>query len=185
MSDLRLDPRPWDLLVVGDIAELADAPIWYPLAQIFERLLDLPYLCLHTASGGCTVLRDFHGDYPGEVDRLLAVLFQTVPALTGVAFPACGSRRRHLATPEAPYGSADRPILAAIGRAAARGEISPEQTIRLLQRQFGRRRVRRDRLLRTQRRAAPSLCRLCRRPRRRRPDRISRGRGPRRVPPAC
>jgi hypothetical protein len=71
------------------------------------------------------VTRDFPSDYTTQVDRFLGAIFKNNAAVTGVEF--LGMDTPHTATPDDPYWSPQGKAYASIEKAAARGEITPEE----------------------------------------------------------
>lgn len=124
--------RPWQLLITGNTkepvafsAETRDA-----LTGMFELFPHLTSLTLKTRQGDLSVTRDFPGDYTGRVDEMIAAVFRNDPEITGIVFPATGTRPKHTATPDDPHWSADGRILSKISAALRAGKITGDEAVR-------------------------------------------------------
>ena len=104
------------------------------LECILELFTEIGGLVVQTAAGNVNVTRDFPSDYTSQVDRLLGEIFKNNRFVTGIEF--LGMETPHTATPDDPYWSPQGKAYASIERAAARGEITPEEAIAACQR-FG------------------------------------------------
>jgi hypothetical protein len=119
--------RPWQILLTGkDIGQI-DAGTRRALEQILELFTEVGGLVVQTTAGRVSVTRDFPSDYTTQVDRLLGDIFKNNRCVTGIEF--LGLENPHTATPDDPYWSPQRKAYASIERAAARGEITPEEAI--------------------------------------------------------
>jgi len=119
--------RPWQIMLTGPSLEQIDATTRRALERILELFTEVGGLVVQTTVGDVSVTRDFPSDYTIQVDRLLKEIFKSNPAVTGIKF--LGSENPHTATPDDPHWSADGKAYASIGRAAARGELTPEVVI--------------------------------------------------------
>jgi hypothetical protein len=126
MSESTRD-RPWQILLTGkDIGQI-DAGTRRALEQILELFTEVGGLVVQTTAGRVSVTRDFPSDYTTQVDRLLGDIFKNNRCVTGIEF--LGLENPHTATPDDPYWSPQGKAYASIERAAARGEITPEEAI--------------------------------------------------------
>jgi hypothetical protein len=119
--------RPWQIMLTGHGLEQMDAGTRQALEQILELFTEVGGLVVQTAAGKVNVTRDFPSDYTTQVDRLLGAIFKNNRCVTGIEF--LGMETPHMATPDDPYWSPQGKAYASIERAAARGEISPEDAI--------------------------------------------------------
>jgi hypothetical protein len=119
--------RPWQIMLTGPSLEQIDATTRRALERILELFTEVGGLVVQTTVGDVSVTRDFPSDYTIQVDRLLKEIFKSNPAVTGIKF--LGSENPHTATPDDPHWSAYGKAYASIGRAAARGELTPEAAI--------------------------------------------------------
>jgi hypothetical protein len=119
--------RPWQIMLTGHGLEHIGARTRQALEQILELFTEVPGLVVHTSAGKVTVTRDFPSDYTAQVDRLLGEIFQNNRCVTGIEF--LGLENPHTATPDNPYWSPQGKAYANIERAAARGEITPEEAV--------------------------------------------------------
>ncbi|WP_037426432.1 hypothetical protein [Sinorhizobium sp. CCBAU 05631] len=119
LKEIRTRRPPWQLLMVGN----TDGPISFSaetnnaLTRIFELLPHLGGVTIRTTSGDLNVSRDFAGNYVKEVDELLASILTSEPEITGIVFPATGTRPEHVATSEDPHLLPEGKELAATSRA--------------------------------------------------------------------
>lgn len=127
MSESRVRERPWQMMLTGEGREHLDAAGRQELELILELFTEVCRLVIHTSTGSFTVTRDFPSDYTKQVDQLLGEIFKSNPAVIGIEF--IGLEKPHTATPDDPYWSANGKAYASIERAAARGEITPEEAI--------------------------------------------------------
>lgn len=97
--------RPWQVMLAWAGADPPGAGLGEALGRILDLFPDVGSLRVHTAGGGIVATRDFHGNYPVEVDAILARLFRDNPNVTGVTFPATATRAAHTATPADPHWS--------------------------------------------------------------------------------
>jgi hypothetical protein len=119
--------RPWQIMLTGHRLEQIDAGTRQALEQILELFTEVGGLVVHTVAGKVNVTRDFPSDYTAQVDRLLGAIFKDNAAVTGIEF--LGLENPHTATPDDPYWSPQGKAYASVERAAARGEITPEDAI--------------------------------------------------------
>ncbi len=134
MSEAPRD-RPWQIMLTGHGLEQIDAGTRQALEQILEFFTEVGGLVVHTVAGKVNVTRDFPSDYTTQVDRLLAEILKNNAAVTGIEF--LGLENPHTATPDDPYWSPQAKAYASIERAAARGEITPEEAIAAYRRLAG------------------------------------------------
>lgn len=119
LRDIGSRRPPWQLLMVGN----TDGPIAFSaetnnaLTQIFDLLPHLGGVTIKTTSGDVSVSRDFSGNYVNEVDELLASILTSEPEITGIVFPATGTRPEHVATVEDPHLLPEAKEFAATSRA--------------------------------------------------------------------
>jgi hypothetical protein len=109
-----------------------DAGTRQALEQILELFTEVKGLVVHTATGKLSVTRDFPSDYTTQVDRYLREIFKHNRCVTGIEF--LGLENPHTAPSDDPYWSPQGKAYASIERAAARGEITPEEAIAAYQR---------------------------------------------------
>jgi hypothetical protein len=114
-------------MLTGHRLEQIDAGTRQALEQILELFTEVGGLVVHTVAGKVNVTRDFPSDYTAQVDRLLGAIFKDNAAVTGIEF--LGLENPHTATPDDPYWSPQGKAYASVERAAARGEITPEDAI--------------------------------------------------------
>ena len=126
MSEAPRD-RPWQIMLTGHGLEQIDAGTRQALEQILELFTEVGGLVVHTAAGKVNVTRDFPSDYTAQVDRYLQEIFKNNRCVTGIEF--LGLENPHTATPDDPYWSPQGKAYASVERAAARGEITPEDAI--------------------------------------------------------
>ena len=121
--------RPWQFLMVGNTGEALSisARTSNALTRIFDLFPHLDGVTLQTRHGDLRVTRDFSGNYPAEVDSLLASIFETDPDITGIVFPATGTRPEHIATPDDPHWSSDGKALAALEEKVKAGEMTSDE----------------------------------------------------------
>jgi hypothetical protein len=122
-------------MLTGHGLEQIDAGTRQALEQILEFFTEVGGLVVHTVAGKVNVTRDFPSDYTTQVDRLLAEILKNNAAVTGIEF--LGLENPHTATPDDPYWSPQAKAYASIERAAARGEITPEEAIAAYRRLAG------------------------------------------------
>jgi hypothetical protein len=115
-------------MLTGHGLEQIDAGTRQALEQILELFTEVGGLVVQTAAGKVNVTRDFPSDYTTQVDRFLGAIFKNNAAVTGVEF--LGMDTPHTATPDDPYWSPQGKAYASIEKAAARGEITPEEAKR-------------------------------------------------------
>lgn len=96
--------RPWQVMLAWTGADPPGPGLGEALGRILDLFPDVGSLTVHTAGGGIVATRDFHGNYPAEVDGILARLFRDDPGVVGVTFPATATRPAHTATPDDPGG---------------------------------------------------------------------------------
>lgn len=92
------------------------------LMRIFDLLPHLGGVTIKTTSGDLSLSRDFPGNYVNEVDALLAGILNSEPEITGIVFPATGTRPEHMATVEDPHLLPEAKELAAAEAANETGE---------------------------------------------------------------
>jgi hypothetical protein len=114
-------------MLTGAVISQIDAGTRQALEQILELFTEVPGLVVHTVAGSLSVTRDFPSDYTAQVDRYLQEIFKNNAAVTGIEF--LGMEIPHTATPDDPYWSPQGKAYASIEKAAARGEITPEEAI--------------------------------------------------------
>ena len=119
--------RPWQIMLTGHGLEQIDGGTRQALEQILELFTEVGGLLVHTGAGKVSVTRDFPSDYTAQVDRYLQEIFKNNAAVTGIEF--LNLETPHTATPDDPYWSPQGKAYASIERAAARGEITPEEAI--------------------------------------------------------
>nr|CAD6629840.1 hypothetical protein RKHAN_04093 [Rhizobium sp. Khangiran2] len=136
----KLRRRPWRLIITSiseNIAPLSAETI-EALERIFELFPHLGSLTVQTNAGDVQVTRDYPGNYTAEVDRLLEVIFQNDPAISGIIFPATATQPEHRATPDDPHWSASGKEVSAINAALEAGQITGDQARQRLKELFSR-----------------------------------------------
>lgn len=116
--------RPWQVMLAWTGADPPGPGLGEALGRILDLFPGTGYLMVHTASGSIMATRDFHGNYPAEVDGILARLFRDDPGVVGMTFPATPTRPAHTATPDDPHWSPLGKASAGIAAAAAAGRIN-------------------------------------------------------------
>jgi hypothetical protein len=114
-------------MLTGAVISQIDAGTRQAIEQILELFTEIPGLVVHTVAGRVSVTRNFPSDYTTQVDWLLGKIFKNNAAVTGIEF--LGLEHPHTATPDDPYWSPQGKAYASIERAAARGEMTPEEAI--------------------------------------------------------
>ena len=106
IKDRPLARPPWQLVMVG-LGESNDVSVSSDTTNALTRLLDhlpsLTGLTLRTGKGDLVVSRDFPPKEMDIVDGLIASVFTNDPHITGIVFPATGSRTKHVATADKPH----------------------------------------------------------------------------------
>jgi len=132
LKETPLRRPPWQLLVVGNTEE----PLHFTaetnnaLTRIFDLLPGLSGVTIKTTKGDLSVSRDFPNGYTDMVDNFIASVFRNDPEITGIVFPATGTRPEHTATADDPHFLPEGKALASIAAAHKAGEISSEEAIR-------------------------------------------------------
>lgn len=106
LREQALARPPWQLLMIGmgeDNHAAVSAETTYALTRLLDYLPGLSGVTLQTADGDLVVSRDFPSGETEIIDALIASVFKNDPHVTGIAFPATGSRAAHVATADKPY----------------------------------------------------------------------------------
>lgn len=124
LNEIRTRRPPWQLLMVGNTDGMIafSAETNNALMRIFDLLPHLGGVPIKTTSGDLSLSRDFPGNYVNEVDALLAGILNSEPEITGIVFPATGTRPEHMATVEDPHLLPEAKELAAAEAANETGE---------------------------------------------------------------
>ena len=136
LEGLKASRQPWQVLLTWTGADPPSAGLYGALGEILDLFPDAGRLTAHTAGGSIVATRDLHGNAGQRVDELLAVLFRSNPAVTGVTFPATPPRAAHPATPDDPFWSCLGKAGAGITASMAAGRITPGQAIEQYQRLY-------------------------------------------------
>ena len=79
MSDLYRR-RAWQVIMTGDIGALGPGAAAH-LAEVLDRMPEVPFLVIDTAGGGIHVARDYPSHVSAVIDTHLRAMFDENPAL--------------------------------------------------------------------------------------------------------
>jgi hypothetical protein len=131
----KMGRPPWQLMMtsISEDALPLNPDTSDALRRIFELFPHISTMTVQTINGDVQLARDFAGNQTAEVDEMLDSVFQNDPSITGIIFPATGTRGEHRATPDDRHWSPAGKALSEITAAQEAGEISRDEAIRRIQ----------------------------------------------------